>query len=78
MIFGAGKGDVAELKEQVAKLTEENKRLRAALEFYANPKHWSEGHKYRDPDEATIYQEDESSVQLDKGMVAQKALEESS
>ncbi len=72
MIFGGG-SDGGRTKE----LEAENKRLREALEFYANPKHWSEGHKFRDADDATIFEDTgETSASADMGAVALRALKE--
>lgn len=72
MIFG---GSDSKLEARVNELEEENKKLREALEFYANPKHWTEGHKFRDADEATIFEDkDSSSATADMGAVALKAL----
>jgi hypothetical protein len=72
MIFG---GSDSKLEERVKELEEENQRLREALEFYANPKHWSEGHKFRDADEATIFEDkDQVSAVVDMGSVALRAL----
>ena len=74
MIFGGGGGD-SKLQARVDELEEENQRLRKALEFYANPKSWTEGHKYRDADEATIFEDaDEVSVMKDMGATALRAL----
>jgi hypothetical protein len=73
MIFGGG-GD-SKLEARVKELEEENQRLREALEFYADPKHWSEGHKYRDADEATIFEDKgQVSAVLDMGATALRAL----
>jgi len=72
MIFGGGDSKLA---DRVKELEEENARLREALEFYANPKHWSEGHKFRDADEATIFEDkDQVSAMVDMGSVALRAL----
>ena len=72
MIFGGG-----DSKDRVKQLEEENQRLREALEFYANPKHWSEGHKFRDADEATIFEDkDQVSAVVDMGAVALRALKD--
>lgn len=71
MIFGSKNSS----EERIKELEAENKRLREALEFYANPKHWSEGHKYRDADEATIYEDTSvTSATADMGAIALKAL----
>ena len=73
MIFGGG-GD-SKLQARVQELEEENQRLREALEFYANPKNWAEGHKYRDADEATIFEDkDQVSAMVDMGATALRAL----
>jgi len=73
MIFGGGGDD--KLQARVKELEEENQRLKEALEFYANPKHWSEGHKFRDADEATIFEDtDQVSAVVDMGAVALRAL----
>jgi len=70
MIFGGGSNS-----ERIKELEAENKRLREALEFYANPKHWSEGHKFRDADEATIFEDtSQTSVSADMGAIAVQAL----
>ena len=70
MFFGNSK-----LKAHIAKLERENKRLREALEFYADPQNWSEGHKYRDADDATIFQDSgTTSVSVDMGATALRAL----
>jgi len=75
MIFGGKSGgDTAELEAKIKELEAENQRIREALQFYADPKHWTEGHKYRDMDEATIYQEEDTSCDVDRGAVALKAL----
>jgi len=72
MIFG---GSDSKLEERVKQLEDENKRLREALEFYANPNSWKEGHKYRDADEATIFEDtDATSAAVDMGAIALKAL----
>lgn len=72
MIFGGGD---SKLEARVKELEEENQRLREALEFYANPKNWSEGHKYRDQDEATIFEDkDQVSAMVDMGATALRAL----
>ena len=72
MIFGGGDDKLA---QRVKELEEENQRLREALEFYADPKHWSEGHKYRDADEATIFEDkDQVSAVVDMGATALRAL----
>lgn len=72
MIFGGGDD---KLQQRVKELEEENQKLREALEFYANPKHWSEGHKYRDADDATIFEDkDQISIMADMGATALKAL----
>lgn len=71
MIFG---GD-SKLEQRIKELEEENQRLRKALEFYADPKQWAEGHKYRDADEATIFEDkDQVSVMADMGATALRAL----
>ncbi len=73
MIFG-GSSD-SKLEARIKELEEENKRFREALEFYANPSHWTEGHKYRDADEATIFEDsDSTSASVDMGSTALKAL----
>lgn len=74
MIFG---GKDTKLEARVKQLEEENKKLREALEFYANPKHWSEGHKYRDADDATIFEDTGvTSASADMGATALKALKD--
>jgi len=73
MIFGGGSDK--KLEARVKELEEENQRLKEALEFYANPKVWSQGHKYRDADEATIFEDaGEISAMKDMGGVALRAL----
>lgn len=75
MIFGKSDDNRAkELEDRIAALEAENQKLRQALEFYANPKHWTEGHKFRDADQATIFQDKTPSVQMDMGATALKAL----
>ena len=72
MIFGGGD---EKLEQRIKELEAENQRLREALEFYADPKHWSEGHKYRDADEATIFEDKEQvSAMVDMGATALRAL----
>ena len=76
MIFGKSSGDSDDLKEQLKMLEGQNKIMREALEFYANMETWSEGFKYRDPDDATIFTDgSESAATIDKGARAHKALE---
>lgn len=73
MIFGS-KSDSGQA-EQIAKLEKQNRIMRAALEFYADVKHWEEGHKYRDEDNATIFTDgSESGATVDKGSKAYRAL----
>ncbi len=74
MIFGGSSKKIAELEEKIKQLEEENQRYKEALEFYASQKTWGEGHKYRDPDDATIFQDSATSAQVDGGIVAMKAL----
>ncbi len=74
MIFGGDSKKVAELEGKIKQLEEENQRYREALEFYATSKNWSEGHKYRDQDDATVFQDSAPSAQVDSGIVAMKAL----
>jgi len=74
MIFGSKKEDGGS-KEQIERLEKENRIMRAALEFYADVKHWEEGHKYRDEDNATIFTDgSESGATVDKGSKAYRAL----
>ncbi len=77
MIFGK-KGDdqdSGDFKALAEKLQSDNKTLREALEFYADPANWEAGHKYRDVDDATIFTDgNETSVSVDKGTVAKRAL----
>ena len=76
MIFGKSSGDSGELSEKLEQSEKQNKIMREALEFYANMETWSEGHKYRDPDDATIFTDgSESAATIDKGARAHKALE---
>ncbi len=73
MIFGS-KSDSGQA-DKIAKLEKENRILRSALEFYADVKHWEEGHKYRDEDNATIFTDgSESGATVDKGSKAYRAL----
>ncbi len=73
MIFGS-KSDSGQA-DKIAKLEKENRILRTALEFYADVKHWEEGHKYRDEDNATIFTDgSESGATVDKGSKAYRAL----
>lgn len=75
MIFGSKSDDkVSELEARISKLEAENARFRKALEFYADPKLWTEGHKYRDADDATIFQDESTSADIDGGVIALKAL----
>lgn len=75
MIFGGKSDEIDELKQQVASLEEQNKKLREALEFYADTKSWEEGHKYRDADNATIFTDgSESAATIDKGAKAFRVL----
>lgn len=72
MIFGGGD---SKLEARIKELEAENQRYREALEFYADPKHWTEGHKYRDADEATIFEDsDSTSASVDMGATALRAL----
>lgn len=72
MFFGRSSNT---LKARIKELEEENNRLREALKFYADPKNWSEGHKYRDADDATIFQDSgETSASVDMGAIALRAL----
>ena len=74
MIFGSKKADGSS-KEQIEKLEKQNRIMRSALEFYADVKHWEEGHKYRDEDNATIFTDgSESGATVDKGSKAYRAL----
>ncbi len=72
MFFGSRN---SKLKARIQELEEENNRLREALRFYADPKNWNEGHKYRDADDATIFQDaGTTSVSVDMGATALRAL----
>jgi len=77
MIFG-GKGDskkIGKLEARVQELEAENKRLREALGFYADPENWTQGHKYKDLDDATIFTDDDArGVDADHGVKATQAL----
>ncbi len=74
MIFGGGD---SKLEARIKELEEENKRYREALQFYADPKHWTEGHKFRDADEATIFEDtDSTSASVDMGATALRALKD--
>ena len=74
MIFGI-KSEDSKLKEKVEKLEKENRIMRAALEFYADAKNWEAGYKYRDDDNATIFNDGvESGATVDKGSKAFRAL----
>ena len=74
MIFG-GKGDTGKLEARIKELEAENARFRRALEFYADPDNWQHGHKYKDLDDATIFQDsDASGVDVDHGVKALEAL----
>ena len=69
-----GRSD-SKLKARIKELEDENNRLREALQFYADPKSWSEGHKYRDADDATIFQDTgATSASVDMGKIALRAL----
>lgn len=61
---------IAHARQDVPVLVEEVERLRKALEFYADEKNYIEEHK--DPFGAEKY---DSSVTLDEGEIARKALE---
>jgi len=78
MIFGGKKSEeIADLKNQVAKLEEQNKLLRASLEFYADANTWELGNKYVDADDATIFTDGtESAATADKGSKAAHTLKE--
>ena len=74
MIFGKKSSDSSGAGGDVE---QQNKVLREALQFYADAKNWTPGHKYRDADDATIFTDGSvSAVTLDKGKVASRALEE--
>lgn len=74
MIFGI-KSDDSKLKEKIERLEKENRIMRAALEFYADTKNWEAGYKYRDDDNATIFNDGvESGATVDKGSKAFRAL----
>jgi len=77
MIFG-GKGDsekTGKLEARVQELEAENKRLREALGFYADPENWTQGQKYKDLDDATIFTDDDArGVDADHGVKAIEAL----
>jgi len=68
-------GGTEKLEARIRKLEEENRRLREALEFYADGGHWQAGHKYRDADDITIFTDaDSSSAESDGGVRARHAL----
>jgi hypothetical protein len=71
MIFG-GKGDskkIGKLEARIQELEAENKQLREALGFYADPENWTQGHKYKDLDYATIFTDSDA-----RGVKATQAL----
>lgn len=72
MIFGSSDST---LEARIKELEEENRQFCEALEFYPSPKNWSEGHKYHDADEATIFEDiDSTSASVDMGATALRAL----
>ncbi len=71
MILGGGKQRIAELKEEIQMLRDDNKRLRAALNFYANPKNWSGGVIETNTEDGTVF----ANTEMDKGAIALKVLE---
>ncbi len=76
MIFGKKGSEGGGSGADVTELERQNKMMREALQFYADPKTWSPGHKYRDADDATIFTDgSESAATIDKGNVAYRALE---
>lgn len=76
MIFGM-KSEDSRLKEKMEKLEKENRKMRAALEFYADSKSWEAGYKYRDDDDGTIFNDGvESGATVDKGSRAFRVLKE--
>ena len=77
MIFGKkGSDNSSGSGADVTELERQNRIMREALQFYADTKTWTAGHKYRDADEATIFTDgSESAATIDKGNVAFKALE---
>jgi hypothetical protein len=79
MIFGrkSEKEDgeeVVALKARIEELEKENRRLRSTLEFYAKEENWTQEHKFRDLDDATIFASAEPLMQTDVGEKARKAL----
>lgn len=76
MIFGKkDSGDTAELEAKIKELEAQNETMRSALEFYADVKSWSAGHKYTDADDATIFTDgSESGATVDKGSRAYRTL----
>ncbi|TDJ60281.1 MAG: hypothetical protein E2O36_07860 [Proteobacteria bacterium] len=70
MILGGGKHRVAKLNEEIEMLRDDNKRLRAALNFYANPKNWSDGVIETNANDGTIF----ANAEMDKGAIALKVL----
>ena len=77
MIFGKkNSGGSTELEARIKELEEQNATMRSALEFYADVKSWSGGHKYTDSDDATIFTDgSESGATVDKGSRAYRALQ---
>ena len=78
MIFGkkGSNEDVEALTSKIDVLERQNEIMRSALEFYSEPENWTEGHKYRDADDATIFTDGtESAATVDKGSRAYRALE---
>ena len=75
MIFGKKDSGGSDLAARIEELEKQNRILREAIEFYANPMTWEAGHKYRDADDATIFSDgSESSATVDKGTQARRAL----
>lgn len=79
MIFGGKDKDdkqVTELQNRIAQLEQELSIYREALEFYAKPDSWKQGHKYRDADEATIFTDSSATAAAaDQGGIAHRALQ---
>ena len=71
----AGKREPQQPRSELTRLQKENRVLREALAFYASEKNWEAGHKYRDPDDATIFVDTaESATSVDKGERARNTL----
>ena len=66
---------VSVLENEVTSLRKQTVAMYRALDFYANSKNWEAGHKFTDDDDATIFVDGaESSISVDKGGRAYKAL----